>query len=178
MIFEVVTRHTVGRVGFLAANMDSVKAMSGNVLHTLLPDTERRGVAWANERLRSFEPTGDHVWVLDDDDLCICPSLARCIAVQADLYEPDMIMLRMDHGAPLGVLPDHEHWRQAPKLGYFGCSSFVVSRAHWLTCRDAWGARYEGDYDFIAHAYREAKAIIWHDCVASRCQRRGSEGAL
>lgn len=175
---EIVTRHIVGRPTMLEKNMASVRAMDGNWRQALLPDEDNRGVAWANGQMRTYTPTGDYVWMLDDDDEAACTHLPKCIDVLTDLYEPDLIMVRMNHGERLGVLPTDEDWqkRNSPREGGIGCSAFVVSRKHWLQCRHAWGERYEGDYDFVSHAFAEARDICWHNCIASRCQRALSGG--
>lgn len=176
---EVVTRHLVGRPEMLAANLDSVRAMDASPIHTILHDDEGRGVAWANAQMRTFTPVGDYVWMLDDDDKATCTHLATCINVLADLYEPDLIMIRMHHGGTLGILPDETDWthRNPPRLGGLGVSSAIVSKKHWMACRHAWGERYEGDFDFISEAFRSARDILWHNCIASRCQRTLSGGA-
>jgi len=180
-MLEIVTRHTIGRPNMLAANMDSVRAMvypaDTEVKQTLLVDDIGRGVAWANGQLAEFDPTGDYVWLLDDDDRAICPHVAECIRDEAAL-ETDAVFLRMNHKAPLGILPSVSDWGKAPQEGRIGGSSVIVSRALWLECRDAWRpGRYESDADFVKAVYEAAERISWHDCIASECQRPQSQGA-
>lgn len=181
MMLEIVTRHLTGRPTMLAANMDSVRALvypaDTEVKHTLLIDDVGRGVPWANGQLADYDPMGDYVWLLDDDDRAICPHVAECVRDEAAL-ETDAVFLRMNHKAPLGILPSVSDWGQPPVEGRIGGSSVIVSRALWLECRDAWQpGRYESDADFVKAVYQAAERIAWHDCVASECQRPQSQGA-
>lgn len=164
----------------LAANMDSVKALANGapnlVKQTLLVDEVGRGVPWANARLAEFEPSGDYVWLLDDDDEAIDWALGAWLATAAR-RQPDLIMMRMDHGPGVGILPNDMHWQRRPVLGQFGCSSFITSAAHWRRCRSIWNATYAADADFVRYAFDHTKAVEWRDVVASRCQRASSNGA-
>jgi len=180
MLLEIVTRHIQGRPAMLAANMASVKALAKGapdlVKQTILLDEVGRGVSWANAQLAEFEPVGDYVWLLDDDDVAIDMSLAWGLLEIAE-RQPDLIMMRMDHGPGIGILPDAWHWRKRPVMGQFGCSSFITDAAHWRRCRGAWNASYAADADFVRHAFDQTTAVEWRDVVASRCQRAKSNGA-
>lgn len=179
MMLEVVTRHLPGRPTYLRANMYSVRAMGETVRQTILPDDVGRGVGWANTQMREFDPVGDYVWMLDDDDMATCPNLSECVEQLAARFDPDLIMLRMDHGFPFGVLPSRDDFGQRlPDEGGIGVSAFITKRAHWLRNRACWGDRYAGDYDFIKRAFETADVICWHDCIASRCQHGQNNGAV
>lgn len=170
---EVVTR-TYKRPTLLAANVASVAALGDQVLHTILRDEVGMGVAAANAQLADFTPSAQWVWLLDDDDLCTRPELVADIEYLTWLHGgPAAIIVRMDHGAPLGVLPNDGDWQQPPKEAGIGCSAIIVRRGVWLRHRHAWASRrYASDFDFISSVWATwQRAIVWHDVIAARCQR-------
>jgi glycosyltransferase involved in cell wall biosynthesis len=165
---EIVTR-CYRRPKLLANNVDSITHQTDDDrVHTLLVDNDGIGVAAANAQLATFEPQGDYVWLLDDDDLCIYPDLVR------DLKEfagTPAIVVRMDHG-DLGVLPPKELWEQPPVEGQIGCSALVTRADVWRAERAAWASgRYAADFDF-ASAVLNRWPSVWLDIVASAVQRR------
>lgn len=168
---EVVTR-CYKRPAMLAANVASLQAQTcDRWKQTLLVDDVGRGVAWANGNLAGFVPTGHYVWLLDDDDLCIRETLVAELFEIVPWFNPDVIMLRMDHGE-LGVLPDDGIWGQGPALGRIGNAAYVVRREIWLNHAAAWErATYDGDFYFIEAIFRDAPRVYWHDVIASRVQR-------
>lgn len=175
---EVITRTFRGRPQMLRRNLDSLLRMTdGDWRQTVIADTERRGVAWANANLRTVEPVGFYVWVLDDDDECVRPALVQELKAIWEIVQADVVVVRMDHGVELGVLPDQAHWREAPAEGHIGASALIVRREVWRTHRESWGERYAGDFDFIdAVMHDPALTIFWHDVVASRTQAGRNAG--
>ena len=176
MLLEIVTRHIPTRPTMLRRNQDSVLALGDQVKHTLLVDDVGRGVGWANAQLAGFEPVGDYVWLLDDDDEAVDTTLTRWLAEAAREQAPDLVILRMDHGPTAGILPDAFAWKKRPVMGQFGCSSFITSAGHWRRCRSAWHNNYAADADFVRHAFDMTTAVVWHDVLASRCQRGANHG--
>jgi hypothetical protein len=170
---EVLTR-CYKRPVMLAANQAGLQAQSSaDWQQTLLVDDVGRGVAWANGRLAEYAPdlVGDYIWVLDDDDECIVPTLVNDLYVTATLYAPDVIMLRMDH-KERGVLPDSKHWGKPPVRAHIGASAFVISRYIWMTHARAWASgTYDADFEFINAVWQSKPRVYWHDVVASRVQR-------
>lgn len=168
---EVITR-TYKRPTMLRRCKESLPGHSpGELRHTVLNDPIGRGVGWANGRLATHTPNARYVWILDDDDECVHSTLLvelKRIAAQED---PELIMLRMDHG-PRGVLPTVLTWGLAPVHGRIGCSAFVTRSDLWMKHRHVWaGARYYSDFEFISAAFADARNVYWHDVVASRVQR-------
>lgn len=176
MLLEVVTRHLPTRPTMLARNQASVQALGEHAMQTVLVDSVGRGVGWANAQLADFEPAGAYVWLLDDDDEAIDPGLAFWLADAVREQAPDLVMLRMDHGPQAGILPNAFGWKKRPVMGQYGCSSFITRAEHWRVCRSAWNASYAADADFVRHAYDMTTAVMWHDVVASRCQRGSNHG--
>ena len=178
---EIVTR-TFRRPGMLRRNVESVRALAGSWRQVFLADLDGLGVAWANAQLAHYEPVGEWVWVLDDDDLCAHATLAQEVAAIAAVHDPQVIVVKFDHGE-LGVLPRVQYWGVLPPEGQIGGSSVIVRRAWWMQYRQAWASgRYAADHDFIAALWRGGPVIYWHDVVAGRVQRisrgRAEEGAM
>jgi hypothetical protein len=141
---------------------------------TMIVDCNCAGVAAANAALATFEPRGAYVWLLDDDDACTHPQLVEDLKYLAWLHgNPPAVMVRMNHGSWVGVQPDDKHWRLQPVEGHVGCSAIITRRDVWMYCRKAWASgRYASDFDFISAVWAvHHDRIIWHDVVASRCQR-------
>lgn len=168
---EVVTR-CFRRPEMLKINQASLQAQTcAYWRQTLIVDDVGRGVGWANGNLASFQPVGEYVWLLDDDDVCIRETLVDELYEIVEYADPDVIMLRMDHGE-LGVLPDNGIWGVGPALGRVGNAAYVVRREIWLDHAAAWErATYDGDFYFIEAIFRDFPRVYWHDVVASRVQR-------
>lgn len=171
MFLEVITR-TCNRPALLAVNQASLQIQTcDDWTQTILADDMRRGMAFAQARLADFQPAGDYLWLLDDDDMCIRPELVEELKAIAAAHKPDVIMLRMDHG-PLGVKPEDEFWRRPPVQGRIGCSAYVVRREVWLEHAQTWRTgQYWSDYLFIADVWRCNPVVYWHDVIASQVQR-------
>ena len=169
---EVLTR-CYKRPNMLQRNIASIANQTdGDFIHTLLVDEQGVGVAGAWAKLRDYAPrlAGDYIWILDDDDECVRPSLVEDLKAIVAQHAPDVIMLKMDH-AQWGVKPSSS-WGNAPILGDIGMSAFVVKRETWRANADAFRpGRYQGDYDFIASIFNGGYTVAWYDVVASRVQR-------
>jgi hypothetical protein len=141
----------------------------------VIPDLERRGVAWAVANLATVEAHGDWVWILDDDDECIDPCFVA--GLRSWCVDADVVMVRMDHGEPLGILPDDGTWEREPQLGHVGTSAFVVRRDVWNLFRPLWQPFYYGDFLFIHGLWGAGLRFVWWDTVASKTQRGSLNGA-
>jgi hypothetical protein len=171
---EVITR-CYKRPKMLKRNQASLRAQTDpDWIQTLIVDGIGMGVAWANENLalKAQYLVGEYIWLLDDDDECILPSLVADLKKIAHQHHPEVIMLKMDHGER-GILPDNECWKNeelAP--GHVGCSAYVVKRTVWQAYAWAWvpGA-YDSDFNFFASIWADQPTVYWHDVIASRVQR-------
>lgn len=172
MLLEVLTR-CYKRPGMLAVNQASLdRQTSDDWEQTLLHDHVGRGIGWSYTNMAAYGPqlTGAYIWILDDDDECIRPTLVEELASIVQEGWPDVVYMRMDHGTPLGILPSR-NWGHAPVEGDIGVSGFMVRRAIWQRHAGAFAAHYAGDYAFIAAVHAATKRHVWHDVVASRVQR-------
>jgi hypothetical protein len=175
---EILTR-AYKRPLMLNRNKASVQALGKDVLHTVLHDSVGRGIGWSYRSLAAYARylAGNYIWILDDDDECIHPTLVDELKQIVIQCAPDVIMVRMDHGEPLGILPSL-YWQHPPVQGQIGCSAFIVRRKVWQKHADAMqSGHYASDFDFISAIFASDPEIYWHDVVASRCQRSLSNGA-
>lgn len=145
-------------------------------MHSVLVDDLRAGVSDSHRLLAAHDPLGDWVWCLDDDDECIDDDLVRLVHETAEAV--DVIMVKMDHGAELGILPDSVVWGKGPVEGHLGISSYIVRDRIWRAHRHLWETRrYASDYDFIAHVFEAQPVVVWVDRVVSRTQDGRHMGA-
>jgi hypothetical protein len=186
MAFLQVLTRCYRRPRMLWRNIKSLEAQSDNdYIQSFLVDGEGRGVGAAQASLANFAAyvRGQYIWILDDDDHCIDIQLIADLKSIAGAHNPDVIMVRMDHGGPGAprILPDDGHWpgtqadwksaRVRPVLSYAGCSAYVVRRAVWQRHAGAFGsARYTSDFDFIDAVFADDPAVYWHNVIASQVQ--------
>jgi len=164
----------------LERNQRSLQSQSDpDWVQSLIVDPVGLGVGASYDRLAHHEPQGDWVWILDDDDECAWrPLVADVRRIAAQYPEVQVVMVRMDHGVELGILPDTQVWGEQPLLGHLGVSSYIVRADVWKRHARAFSpGRYASDFDFIADVWQEKPTVYWHDVVASRCQNGRSMGA-
>ena len=175
---EVITRTANHRPQMLRRNVDSLLAQTDqDFTQSMIVDGKARGVAWANGNMFhvAWGLTGNYIWILDDDDECIDPLFVSRLKEVAEALDPDVIMVRMDHGI-YGILPDPPNWGGAPVKAHIGCSAYVIRREIWQRYAYVWqGAHYASDYDFISAIFdNDTLVIYWLNVVASRVQMIGS----
>lgn len=174
-LLDVVTRHyaTPRRAALLEQQRASLAFTSSDWVQTLLVDPHGRGVGASHERLRTYEPYGRCVWVLDDDDLCLEPNLLELLDESADLQIfkmrygnrekiiPDPIT--WERGAAAAPFPTHAARRRFPS--HISSQCVVFSRDYWLVCRQLWADTYDGDRQFLGAAYDYATRVVWTDRI-------------
>lgn len=172
---EILTRHYVKRPAMLAANQASLETLtSDDWQQTLIVDEAGYGVKGANRALSEMGDRlgGTLIWVLDDDDMCVYHSLVEELKRIWELWSPDVIMTRMDHG-PLGILPSDKFWGKHIVRGGVGSSAFFVRRELWQRYGHYWNVERMGDYSFINALWQLGYDFFWYDIVASRVQAIG-----
>lgn len=139
--------------------------------HTVLLDDVGRGMAWAQAQLAELPVTGQYVWLLDDDNECLLPTLVEELKSIATNYDyPDVIMLRTERGG--AVIPSDYCWQRPPVLGQVDAACYVARNDVWQRHAAAWSSgRYESDFDFIDDVWSEGPRVFYHDMVASRAMR-------
>ena len=169
---EVITR-TFKRSELLAKNVASLEVWSdGDWIQTIYEDDVGHGVGWANGQMFHYAQVlrGDYIWILDDDDICIRPTLVTELKMIVKEFMPDVIMLRMDH-AERGILPPVG--LHILSKGLIGCSAYVVRQEVWKRHAYQWqSANYSSDFDFINSILNDDDVSVhWHDVIASKVQR-------
>ena len=176
-MLEVVTRHLTSRPRMLRFNQQSLERLcGGDWIQTVIVDDVGIGIERTHENFRSFTPSGDYVWILDDDDECILPSFVVDLEKIIQSNSPDAVVVRMDHGRGLGILPNNGMWGKTLHRGLVGCSALISSRDTWMKNREAWGSSYSGDFDYVHSVQSSVANLFWWDVVASRA-RQQSYGA-
>lgn len=158
----------------LMANIRSLMAQSiSDWEQAFLVDSVGLGIGASYKRMAHFEPIGAWIWILDDDDVCVHDALVADLRHIVDANPAvQVVMVRMDHGDELGILPDEAVWQKEPIMGHLGVSSYIVRRDVWQRHKAAFtSGTYASDFDFIADVWREQPVVVWHDVVASRVQR-------
>lgn len=170
---EVLTR-CYKRPVMLGNNRRSLAAQTDpDWEQVFLDDVVGRGVPWAQENLAHYSThlRGRYIWILDDDDQCIRPTLVAELKAIAAAHDPDVIMVKMDHGIR-GILPDVGYWGQPPVCAHVGCSAYVVRREVWQAHAAAWlPGSYASDFNFINAIFASNPRVYWHEVIASEVQR-------
>jgi len=169
-LLEIITR-TYKRPAMLRHNRASLERQSSHDwTQTMMIDHEGIGIAATYERLSTYEPGGDFVWLLDDDDLCVYEDLVADLYDVAFAHNPDVVMMKMDRDGH--ILPDKFTWQKPPQLGHVCVSCFIVKRAVWMRHRSAFApGTYSSDFNFISDVFERDYEVYWLDVVASKCQR-------
>jgi hypothetical protein len=175
VFLEIITRTFNARPQMLAINQASLRRFTDpDWTQTLLVDDAARGIGWASRNMAAYAPNlvGKYIWVLDDDDVCIYPPLVEELKFIVADSDPDVIMVRMDHGMGR-ILPEDLMWSLEPEMGRIGGSAVIVRRAVWQAHAGAWASdRYTSDFDFITALWEGQHSIYWHDVVASRVMKQ------
>ena len=179
-LLEVVTR-CYKRPKMLLRNILSLQRQSvSDWEQTFLVDDVGLGIGASYKRLAHHAPVGDWLWILDDDDECIYDDLVFMVSsIALEQPQTQVIMVRMDHGAELGILPDAHVWGNGPVHGHIGCSAYIVRRDVWQRHAHAFsGGHYASDFDFINEIWLEHPHVFWLDVVASATQAGRMMGAV
>lgn len=173
MQIEVLTRHFAKRPTLLRVQQASLARQSSSAwFQTLLADTEGRGVAWANAQLAKHTPRGEYIWILDDDDECICDTWIGDLHLLIEAHAPSVVWVKNEvHGH--GILPEPDYWRERPQFAHVAMSGFVVERDLYNRCKDAFRVERGADCLFAQAIYdlTPLEKQYWHDCCVMRTQR-------
>jgi len=175
-LLEILTR-TYRRPTLLAANRAALQRQTNtDWTQTLLVDSEGIGIAATYEQLAAYEPSGEWIWCLDDDDICIYDDLVKDLAELDSWVDFDVVMVKMNHSG--NILPDKFTWQKSPELGHIGVSAFIVKRKVWMAHRQAFvPGEHHSDFNFINDVYAADPDVWWHDVVVSATQD-GAHGGL
>ncbi len=173
MLLTIITRTFGGRPLGISVNRLSVSSQkySDEIQHLIVTDDQRRGVAWAQENLRTLTPllTGDYVMLLDDDDFLVGVDLVKELERQVK-DSPEVVIVQMNMGDGR-ILPGDESWGRAPVRSNIPCSSYVVRRDVWNEHVKDFSAKYDGDFDFIDAVWNCGHPFQWWKRIVSRVGR-------
>lgn len=178
-LLEIVTRHRPNREALLAQNQDSLKRQTdSDWIQTLLVDPIGAGVPAANRMLglTADGATGEWIWVLDDDDICVYDDLVRDVRrIARSNPGKEVIMVRNDVTTHTGSIVPKYNWQLEPMYGDVSMSCFIVRNFVWKTFKDAWPLGLAGDYNFISAIWSELgpDAFYWHDVIAMQTLQLG-----
>lgn len=171
MLFSIITRCYRRPVGLRRCKLSLALQTDQDFEHVLLVDDVGIGFRAADVRLVTDAPAlinGDYVYVLDDDNLIIDNSFVARIRWFAQEYDPDVIMVKSDHGRT-GILPSPEVWRRRPIAGQIDTLNAIVRSEIWkrhigvlATCQD--DAR---DAAFFAELFNHGYKIRWLDKIVA-----------
>jgi len=141
---SIVTR-TYRRPTLLANCIESLKAQTDQDFeHIILRDDVGVGIAETYRRLRSQDVNGEYVWVLDDDNVVTSRTfVADLKRFVDDFSKPPFVITEGLVGNRM--LPD----TPMLQITHIDMMNIVVRCDVWLNSRESFGARYEGDWDFI-----------------------------
>ena len=135
-------------------------------------------MGWAYENLKTVQPGGEYVFILDDDDYLIDEGFVA--ALKQFVVEhvcPDIVFVQMDVCGR--ILPE---WSEGLRLGDIAVSCFALRREVWLEHGGDFSGEYGGDFHFIDAVYgcerQHTSARL--ERVASRVDRvsRGEPEAI
>ena len=135
---EILTRTFNQRPIMLGINQASLEEQTDDDwIQTLLVDEERRGIGWSHENMARYAPklVGDYIWCLDDDDMCICETLVSDLKAIVAEHDPDVVMVRMNHGNGR-IIPGY-NWGSRPIYGQVDVTSSIVRRRLCVRVRAA-----------------------------------------
>lgn len=170
--FLTIYTPTYRRPRFLAACKESVAAQSDrDYQHLVIEDRVGVGVEGMFLAVRDNVGLieGQYVYMLQDDDVLVDRDFVR--ELKRFVWEhndpPVVIVRNKKHGL------QPRRWRQAPQLGSIDLGSYVVRADVFCRHADQFGARYEGDYDFIRFLWDRRYTFAWWDRLVAEAQQVG-----
>ena len=172
MAFLTIYTPTYRRPLLLAECRASVAAQSDpDYQHLVIEDTVGLGIGGMFAAIRQHTALieGEYVYVLQDDDVLVDREFVR--ELKAFVWQhnrpPVVIVRNRKHGLQPRL------WRQAPQLGSIDLGSYVVRADVFCRHADQFGARYEGDYDFIRFLWDRRYTFAWWDRLVAEAQQVG-----
>ncbi len=168
MTFLTIYTPTYKRPRSLERCRQSVAGQSDrDYQHLVIPDEVGIGIdgVFRDVPNHHAELQGNYIYFLCDDDVLADANVIRDLrAFIAANDQPDIVMARATIG-PL-LYPQPACWQAEPYEG-------LVTLSNWIVRKDVWkavpyGARYEGDADFIRECWRRGYRFAWLDRLICR----------
>lgn len=170
--FLTIYTPTYRRPRLLAMCEASVAAQTEPVEHVIVHDEIGIGIdgVYAAMPEHAHLAHGRYVMVLSDDNVLADQHFARDLRRLLE-HEPltdgarwPVVVFKGQIGETLQPLA----WGREPELERIDLSCFAVEREVWQRHADAWGHRYEGDFDFIHRLWTLEYRFLWWDRLAFR----------
>lgn len=158
----IITRVMLGkRNGLFAQHKQSVAGLNDiDFEQQFIVDKHGGGMYLANESFQFVKPSGEYVYLLDDDDFFVRPDFIERIKQHAnDTGFPDVIFFKMKIKTGDGdeIYPKPQSWKsRQPKRGQIGGSCFVVKRWVFERYIHHFAQRSCGDWYFITSVLNDA----------------------
>lgn len=169
MFLTILTRTFGNRQHLLDVNQEWLHRQTNQDFNQrMLIDRLGRGVAEANRAMREQTIETEYVYILDDDDRFTDEHSVQHLR-DLTLDNPPFGVVRVNHDY-LGVLPSLDKFGQFLQVGEIGCSGVIVRGDVWNKHRESYGARYEGDYDFIKTLFENYEPV-WSEQIITTVQQ-------
>lgn len=135
----------------LVACLASVAAQTAadDLEQVVIPDHVGRGIAGMYARVPDYASAvhGRYVTFLCDDDVLSDPGAVAAVRAFAEAQgEPPLILVHTRKGG--AIWPAGDPW--PPQVGRIDLNCAIVRADIWRAHIAAYGARYEGDFDFLS----------------------------
>lgn len=121
---------------------------------------------------------GRYIYVLQDDDMLadkyFVEELRKFLEAMND---PEVVIVRTRKGGLILPL----EWKTRPRLAHIDLANYVVRADVFLRHAEAFGQRYEGDFDFINRLWELQYRFEWLDrlvCVSQAVGRGRTEDEI
>lgn len=173
MSFITFYTPTYKRPSYLAVCRQSVqKQTCKDFQHMVIVDDTGIGVdgMFLDIRRHVEQIRGRYVYILADDDRLIDE---RCVKTLRDFCDqwgnpPVVIVKNWKWGQVFPLV-----WEAEPELTKIDTGNFVVRADVFRENADAFGLRYEGDFDFIHNLWNQGYPFAWFDYLFSEMQVGG-----
>lgn len=171
MLLSIITRCYKRPVGLRRNKLSLALQTSQDFEQLFLVDEVGIGINATHARMAAEMPariSGDYVYVLDDDNVLIDNGFVATIAGVAARLDPDIIMVKSDHGA-LGILPTAVVWKGQPVPGQIDAMNYVVKADIWKRHAATWTMHPKdaGDATFIMALFCYDYTIHWQDAIVA-----------
>lgn len=173
MTFITLYTPTYKRPTFLAACKASVQTQSDpDYQHMVIVDDSGIGVdgMFRDIRRHADQMRGEYVFILADDDRLYGRDSIRAVKAFAREHDNPAVIIVRNHKWGQ-VFPTA--WRSEPQLGAIDTGNFIIRADIFRENADAFGLRYEGDFDFIHSLWKKGIPFAWFDYVFSEMQIGG-----
>jgi GT2 family glycosyltransferase len=169
--FLTIYTPTYRRPNLLAACVASVDRQTAraDIQHVIVRDAVGIGIAGMFAAIPDHlgELRGKYIYLLQDDDTLIGPDVVHDLrAFVAEQGDPAVVIVKVRKRGQ--VLPTF--WGVRPRQAHIDLGNYVVRCDVFAKHVGDFGARYEGDFDFIDRLWRAGRQFAWFDRLFAHAQ--------